>query len=123
MRRIGPLLVLVALTTCDANDAECEASDEPASLAIDNRSGVRVETLTATPCDGGEEQPLALPEDGIDFPAQATVELPGPGCWLLSWSGEGCRSDPPHQTSSEVCGGTTYEWTISVEDQECEGGW
>ncbi|MCA9708605.1 MAG: hypothetical protein KDK70_22340 [Myxococcales bacterium] len=124
MRRTGSLLALLTLSTCDkTNDAQCEPSDEPSSLVIDNRSGVAVDRIVATACDGHQEQELVLPEGGIAFPSQATVELPGPGCWLLAWSGEACNNDPPYRTSTDVCGGDAYEWTISVEGRVCEGGW
>ena len=125
-RRVAPILVflLSACDPADSGDADCEPSDEIASLALDNRSGVRVEMLTASPCDGsGSPQMLTLPSGGVEFSAQATVELPGQGCWLLSWSGEGCSNDPPYRTSSDVCGGETYAWTIAGNGLACEGGW
>lgn len=119
------LVLLLALSTCDkdaGDDSNCEAEGS-ASLAIDNRSGGLVERLTATPCDGGDEQEIALPAGGIEFSSQATVDLPGPGCWQLTWSGEDCTSESPYQTSTDVCAGETYAWTISVDGRVCEGGW
>ena len=125
LRRTGPLLVLLTLSTCDgdASDAMCEPSDAPSSLFVDNRSGVPIDRIVATACDGSEEQELALPGAGIDFASKATVELPGPGCWVLTWHGEDCSNDPPHRTSTNVCGGDTYNWTASIDEMECEGGW
>lgn len=77
-----------------------------------------VEAFAPDPARTGRSwrgQGLVLPEDGVAFSSQATVELPGPGGWELAWSGEGCSNDPRYRTSTEVCGGDTYEWTISVE--------
>ncbi len=118
--------MLLTLSTCDADatdDGACEASDEPASLTIDNRTGGVVESVTATPCEGGQEQELALPDAGIAFSEQFTVELPAPGCWLLHWNGNGCTNDPPHRTTTNVCGGESYEWTTTVDGRVCDGGW
>ncbi|MBL8944955.1 MAG: hypothetical protein JNK45_17460, partial [Myxococcales bacterium] len=92
-RRAATLLALLTLSTCDgdASDSEsaaCEPSDAPTSLTVDNRSGNRVEAISATACDSSEEKALTLPAGGIAFTSQATIELPGPGCWLLRWEGE-----------------------------------
>lgn len=126
LRRTAPLLVLLTLSTCDADatdDAGCEESNEPASLTIDNRTGGVVESVTATPCEGDEEQELSLPDAGIPFSEKFTVELPAPGCWLLRWNGSGCTNDPPHRTTTDVCGGSSYEWTTTIDGRVCDGGW
>ena len=89
---------------------------------MDNRTGGVVQSITATPCNGSEAQQLTLPDGGIAFSSQATIELPGPGCWVLEWSGDGCTGESPYQTSTDVCGGETYEWTAS--NRMCDaGGW
>jgi len=119
------LVLLLSLSACDkagTDDSACE-DDGSASLSIDNRSGGLVERIVATPCEGGDEQELSLPSGGIEFSSQATVDLPGPGCWQLNWFGEDCTNDEPYQTSTDVCGGESYSWTISVEGRVCEGGW
>ncbi len=117
--------MLLTLSTCDADsdDGGCEASDEPASVAVDNRTGGTVESITATPCDGGQEVELPLPEAGLAFSDQVTLELPSPGCWLLHWNGSGCTNDPPYRTSRDVCGGESYAWTLTIDGRVCEGGW
>ena len=124
-RSVSVLLLLI-LSTCDTDggdDAACEASDEPSSVTVDNRTGATIEQVTAAPCDGGEAVELALPAEGLEFSTQATVELPGPGCWLLQWSGGGCSNGTPYRTSTDVCPGDTYEWQASVEGRVCSGGW
>ena len=124
-RRIALVLSLLILSACDkesGDDSTCEA-DGSATLAIDNRSGGLVERIVATPCEGGNEQELSVPAGGIEFSSQATIDLPGTGCWQLTWFGEDCTSESPYQTSTDVCGGETYAWTISVEGRVCEGGW
>ncbi len=125
IRRAAPLLVLLTLSTCDADTdgGACEASDEPASVTIDNRTGGTVESVTATPCDGGEEQELELPDTGVAFSDQFTVELPAPGCWLLHWNGAGCTNDPPYRTTTDVCGGESYAWMVTIDGRVCDGGW
>ena len=126
IRRIAPLFFLLTLLDCDGedDDAACEPGEAPASVAVDNRSGGPIETITATACDGGEAYELTLPDGGIDFAEQATVELPGSGCWLLQWNGEECQNDPPHRTSTRVCSGEIYTWTVTIEDRVCdESGW
>jgi hypothetical protein len=126
-RRVPAILVLLTLSTCDGDESDgaaaCEPSEAAASVTVDNRSGLLVEAISATPCDGSEEQELTLPADGIAFASQATIELPGPGCWLLQWDGEGCRNEAPYRTSTDVCAGETYEWTISVDGRVCQTGW
>jgi hypothetical protein len=121
---MAPLLLSLALSSCDdATDDACEPSDEPTSLAVDNRSGNAIDQLVATPCDGSETYEITLPGGGIPFSEQATVELPGPGCWLLHWSGEGCRNDPPHRTATNVCPGEPYAWKVTIDGRVCESGW
>ena len=125
-RRLAPLLLLLPLLSCDdaAVEAECEPGDGPTSLSVDNRSGGLVSTITAIACDGGEKHLLSVPEGGIPFSEQASLELPGPGCWELHWTGEGCKNDPPYRTTTEVCPGDTYAWTITTEGRTCDpGGW
>ena len=128
-RRAAPLLLLLTLSTCDEKDDEadgasaCEPGDSPSSVTVDNRSGDHIERIVAAPCGGGAEQELSVSEGGIPFSEQATLELPGSGCWLLSWSGDGCGNETPYQTSTDVCAGETYEWTINVDGRVCEGGW
>ncbi len=126
--RAATLLALLTLSTCDGEASEsdsvpCEPSDAPSSVTVDNRSGNRVEAISATPCESSEEQPLTLPAGGIAFASQATIELPGPGCWLLRWEGEGCTNETPYRTSTNVCGGETYEWTVLLDGRVCEVGW
>lgn len=118
--------MLLPLSTCDgeaSDSAACEPSEAPASLTVDNRSGNHIEAISATACDSSEEQALTLPAGGIAFTSQATIELPGPGCWLLRWEGEGCSNETPYRTSTNVCGGETYEWTVRVDGRVCEVGW
>ncbi len=114
---------MLTLSTCDADDGACGESDDPVSLMVENRTGDDIMSITATPCDGGDEQELSLPSEGIPFTEQSTVGLPGPGCWLLHWDGGGCSNDPPHRTSTNVCGGETYAWTADTQGRICEGGW
>jgi hypothetical protein len=126
VRRLALFILLVPLSTCDesTDGAACEPSDAPASLSVDNRTGGLVSTITATPCDGDEQHVLPLSEAGLAFQETATLALPGPGCWLLTWSGEDCTNDPPYRTSTDVCAGETYAWTITVEGRVCDpGGW
>lgn len=124
IRRIAPFFLLL-LSNCDGGAADdgCEPSDEPTVLALDNRSGGPIDELTATPCDGTETHELTLPAGGIAFAEQANIELPGPGCWLLHWSGGGCRNDPPYRTSTSVCSGEPYAWTVTLEGRMCDAGW
>lgn len=126
-RRLASLLLLLPLSTCDsdaADEATCEPGDGPSSLTVDNRSGGLVSTITATACDGEDAHVLPVPEAGVAFSEQITVELPGPGCWQLHWTGEECRNDPPYRTATDVCPGETYAWTITTEGRVCDpGGW
>lgn len=124
--RRATLLALLTLSSCDADatgDGACDPSDEPASVTVDNRTGSVIEAVTATPCDGGQEQELVLPDMGIPFSETFTVELPAQGCWLLHWNGSGCTNDPPHRTTSNVCGGESYAWMVTIDGRVCDGGW
>lgn len=59
--------------------------------------------------------PGALPSDG-----ERTIDLPGPGCWMLDHSGEGCSADA--RSMVEASCGELVEWTLRPDDHVCIGG-
>ena len=104
--------------------SECAASDSPAHLQIENQTSNTMAEITMRACDGSDLVMFPLP-DGLAPGSETTIDLPAPGCWILSYAGEGCFNDPKHQTPIEgVCGGDTHVWQAASTTHTCAGaGW
>lgn len=101
----------------------CPESEAAAMLTVQNRTGNRIDEITMRACDGSDLVMFPVPEGELGNDADLTIDLPAPGCWILSYTGEGCFNDPKHQTPTEgVCGGDTHVWTASAETHGCAGG-
>lgn len=109
----------------DSTAMACPQSDEGAQLTIENRTGNTMAEITMRACDGSELAMFPIPDGGLATDADLTIDLPAPGCWILSYDGEACFNDPKHQTSSMgVCGGATHVWTATADTHTCAGaGW
>ena len=126
--------VFVLVGSCDADQTDgegedsaagCEPSDEPARLLVQNRTGNTIEVINMRACDGSELVEFPVPSPGLATGEDLTLDLPAPGCWILTYTGEGCFTDPPAQTPTEgVCAGDSYTWTATDQTHGCMGaGW
>ncbi|MBL4685592.1 MAG: hypothetical protein JKY37_13440 [Nannocystaceae bacterium] len=120
------------LAACDESSGEdpeaatgCPDTEAAALLTVDNRTGNTMEAFTMRACDGSDLVDFPIPNGGLVSGETLTIELPAPGCWILSYKGDGCFNDPKHQTPAEgVCGGETHMWTADEQAHTCSGaGW
>ncbi len=135
MRSSMMLAALLGLGSCDSESAEnveadgaseaCPDSQQAAALTVQNRTGNAIAEITMRACDGSELVEFPVPDGGLPTGEDLTLDLAAPGCWILSYTGEGCFNDPVHQTpTSGVCGGDTYVWTAGEDTHGCSGaGW
>ena len=137
MRRLVPLALALALSpACDPEEgeeqedaegedsmAECSDSDEPASVTLQNRTGVPITLVTMRACDGSELEDFPIPGGELANGEDTTIDLPKPACWILSYDAQGnCTNEPREQFS--VCAGDTYVWNASSDKHNCSaGGW
>jgi hypothetical protein len=105
----------------DTEANACFDGDEPATLRIENRTGNAIEVVDFVRCDGTDASQFPLTPPGLADGDDVEIPLPGPGCWLLDYSGEGCEGDMPHETPTDVCAGDTYVWTPDELHHACVG--
>jgi hypothetical protein len=122
VRWIG-LISFALVFACEASDEEaaCLGRDEPARVTLENRTGNAMETIFMVDCDLGQMQEFPVPPGGLADGEDLTFNLPGPGCWILDYAGEGCVAEPKHRVD-EVCSGETHVWTATDETHACVGG-
>ena len=107
-----------AAETAVAEDSGCA---EPPRLHVVNQdTGNAVEEITLVACDESEQSSFPVPPGGLPDGGELTIDLPGPGCWVLQYSGEGCFGDMPGMVTA-ACG-ETVEWVLTGENHVCEGG-
>lgn len=107
----------------------CQDGDDPVSLRIENRTGNAIEVVSFVRCDGSDPSEFPLMPPGLADGDDVEIPMPGPGCWLLDYAGEGCEGDMPHETQTEnqtenqsgVCAGDTYVWTPDDLHHVCVG--
>jgi hypothetical protein len=104
--------------TAMAEDTAC--SDEPPRLHIVNATGNAVEEIVMLACDMTDEVSFPVPPGGLPVGGELTIDLPGPGCWVLQYNGEGCFADPPGMVEAAAC--ETVEWMLTPESHVCAGG-
>lgn len=147
MPRLSAIIALVALValgactqsldTCDdagfrcsqfaessssADDGgACFDDGEPAVVELQNRSGNAVETVFFVRCDGTDPSEFPLMPPGLPTGEDVEIPLPGPGCWLLNYAGEGCVGHEPTSTQDDVCAGQTFLWLLDEQNHECVG--
>ncbi|MBK6922357.1 MAG: hypothetical protein IPH07_33515 [Deltaproteobacteria bacterium] len=98
---------------------DCEATDPKPVLKFENRTGNTVETFAFVACDGTMPSEFPLQPPGLPTDQDVEVPLPGPGCWLMSYSGDGCTSEMPFEAT--VCAGETVVWTADDVNHVCIG--
>lgn len=105
----------------DSDSDACLDGDDPVSLRVENRTGNAIEVVYFVRCDGTEPSEFPLMPPGLANGDDVEIPMPGPGRWLLDYSGEGCEGDMPHETAMEVCAGATYVWTPDDLHHVCVG--
>lgn len=108
------------LETGTDSDA-CLDGDDNAILRIENRTGNAIEVVSFVRCDGSEPTEFPLMPPGLPDGDDVEIPLPGPGCWMLGYSGDGCEAETPHETAMDVCAGATYVWTPDHLNHVCMG--
>lgn len=104
--------------TAMAEDTGCTAL--PQLHIVNQDTGNAVEEITMLACDMSDQSAFPVPPGGLPDGGELTIDLPGPGCWLLGYSGEGCFGDPPGMV--EAACGETVEWVLTGENHVCAGG-
>jgi hypothetical protein len=99
----------------------CMADSPAAILRVENRTGNAIEIIQFVRCDHTDASEFPLMPPGLADGDDVEVPLPGPGCWLLDYSGDGCQGETPHETEMQVCAGETYVWTPDAAHQVCAG--
>lgn len=105
-----------AETAATADDGACT---ELPQLHVVNGTGNGVEEITMIACDMSEQNAFPVPPGGLPDGGELTIALPGAGCWILGYTGEGCFGDPPGMV--EAACGETVEWALTVENHVCAG--
>lgn len=126
--------VLLGAAACgdDGTDTAETGADEGASTAeetgactelprlhVVNGTGNAIEEITMVACDMSEQNAYPVPPGGLPDGGELTISLPGPGCWILGYTGEGCFGDPPGMV--EAACGETVEWALTPENHVCAG--
>ena len=67
--------------TAMVDDSGCT---EPPQLHIVNQdTGNAVEEITMLACDMSDQSSFPVPPGGLTSGGELTIDLPGPGCWVL----------------------------------------
>lgn len=103
--------------TAMAEDTGCAAL--PQLHIVNQDTGNAVEEITMLACDMGDQVSFPVPPGGLPDGGELTIDLPGPGCWVLGYSGEGCFGDPPGMV--EAACGETVEWVLTSASHVCAG--
>lgn len=104
--------------TAVAEDTGC--ADPPQLHVVNQDTGNAVEEITMVACDMSDQSSFPVPPGGLPDGGELTIDLPGPGCWVLQYSGEGCFGDVPGMV--EAACGETVEWVLTGENHVCAGG-
>lgn len=101
-------------------EEETACVDDLPQLRVVNRTGNAIEEIEMLACDMSDLVSFPVPPDGLPDGSELTIALPAPGCWVVSYSGEGCFSDPPFMTEAAAC--ETVTWETSLDEHVCAGG-
>ncbi|MBC8073805.1 MAG: hypothetical protein IAG13_36135 [Deltaproteobacteria bacterium] len=107
-------------SSADESGGACEAESPGVELQLENRTGNTNEIVYFVRCDGSDGSEFPLMPPGLPDGDDVAVPMPGPGCWLLAYSGEGCEPDMPHETAP-LCAGDTYVWAPDALHHVCVG--
>lgn len=107
----------------DTTDSE-ETGDECSTatvLELTNDTSNAIEVIHFLACDMSDGSDYPVPPPGLASGETESFPFPGPGCWLLSYEGEGCFNDGIVMTGELACG-DAYAWTPDESDHVCAGG-
>lgn len=99
-----------------ADDTGCAALPQ---LHVTNTTGNAIEEIIMLACDMTDQVSFPVPPGGLPDGGELTIDLPGPGCWVLQYNGEGCFGDPPGMV--EAACGQTVEWSLTPDSHVCAG--
>ncbi len=99
-----------------AEDTGCAALPQ---LHVTNTTGNAIEEIIMLACDMTDQVSFPVPPGGLPDGGELTIDLPGPGCWVLQYNGEGCFGDPPGMVDA-ACG-QTVEWPLTPDSHVCAG--
>jgi hypothetical protein len=105
-----------------ATDTDGEETGEPCTVVLEltNHSTNAIEVIHFLACDMSDRSDYPVPPPGLADGDSASFPFPGPGCWLLSYEGEGCFNDQIVMTGELACG-DVYAWTPDSSDHVCSG--
>jgi hypothetical protein len=89
-------------------------------LELTNDTSNTIEVIHFLACDMSDGNDYPVPPPGLASGEMTSVPFPGPGCWLLSYEGEGCYNDVIIMTDELGCG-DVYAWTPDDSDHICTG--
>ncbi len=106
-------------TAATAMAEETACSGGLPQLHIVNATGNAVEEIIMLACDMSDQSSYPVPPGGLPDGGELTIDLPGPGCWVLQYNGEGCFGDPPGMVDAAAC--ETVEWMLTLDEHVCAG--
>jgi hypothetical protein len=107
-----------AATESTETGGECSA---PVVLELTNDTTNAIEVIHFLACDMSDGSDYPVPPPGLASGETESFPFPGPGCWLLSYEGEGCFNDMIVMTDELGCG-DVYAWMPDDSDHICAGG-
>lgn len=113
---------LPAESSSDAGSSgdACEADSPGVVLQLENRTGNTIESVQFVRCDGSDASEFPLMPPGLADGDDVAIPMPGPGCWLLGYAGDGCEAEMPIETE-QLCAGDTYAWAPDALHHICAG--
>ena len=121
------LLLAPALPACgddaasddEATDTDC--ADQQPTLELTNNTGNTLQVIQFRACDMSDQSDFPLPPPGLADGESISIPFPGPGCWNLSYEGDGCTTYEAVMTEDLGCD-DTYEWLADDMNHICTGG-
>lgn len=111
-------------TGSDSSSDTAETGGEcstPTVLELTNNTTNAIEVIHFLACDMSDGSDYPVPPPGLASGETESFPFPGPGCWLLSYEGEGCFNDGIVMTGELGCG-DVYAWMPDDSDHVCSGG-
>lgn len=115
----------LALTVaCDDDDGMSDGEtggtcDAPPAVQVTNTVSNAIEELIFTACDMSDQVSYPVPMGALPPGEMLTASLPGPGCWIIEYRGEGCETNNPLMAEVEAC--DTVAWEPDEFNHGCVG--
>jgi hypothetical protein len=125
-------LATIACSTDDTSDGDGDTTEAEAStetdgecdapvLELTNNTTNAIEVIHFLACDMSDGSDYPVPPPGLASGESQSFPFPGPGCWMLSYEGEGCFNEMIVMTGELDCG-EVYAWRPDDSDHVCSGG-